>query len=208
MEVVAHILSKRLERLPLVWDCGNLATNGKIGFITERIFKDNPEFSKKEVAGLIQGRLGIEPFFIPEPKHDLLAHIDGYVSFITENMALVSAYPEHWCEDDRRYVENISREPVSWGIEVIAIYDNPENNYYYGTAQLGGIPSARGIYVNFLRLNDTFIVPEYSFGFRGNPLDYNLSNRKFLEQFGNVIPINCDQQADFGGVLHGISFTD
>jgi len=199
MEILAEVLSKRLQRLPLVWDCGNLATNGNIGFITERIFKDNPEFSKKEVASLIQEHLGIiEPIFIPEPKHDPLAHADGYLTFIMENRAVVSSYPEHWDKDDRQYVEKIRRELKNCEIEVIMIYDSPEAKYYYGTAKNGGIPSARGIYVNFLQLNDTFIVPEFSFGLSGSPVDYNSKNRRVLGQSGDVIPINCDGPQNLG----------
>jgi agmatine/peptidylarginine deiminase len=207
MQVVADVLSKRLERLPLVWDCGNLVTNGKIGFITRRLFEDNPSFTEDEVADMIRGHLGIEPVFLHEPPKDPLAHTDGYVAFVKENTALVSSYPDHWDENDRKYVADISRELVSRGIKVMTIYDNPENKYYYGTGK-SGIPSARGIYVNFLQLNNTFIVPEYSFAFSGNPLDYNSRNRMALGKFGNVIPINCDRLAEFGGVLHCISFTD
>ncbi len=208
MQVVGDVLSKRLERLRLVWDCGNLVTNGKIGFITKRLLKDNPSFSPDEVADMIRRHLGIEPVFLPEPHKDPLAHADGYVAFVKENTALVSYYPDHWDENDRKYVADISQKLESHDIKVITIYDNPEDKYYYGTAKSGGIPSAKGIYVNFLQFNDTFIVPEYSFGLSGNPLDYNSENRKVLEQYGNVIPINCDRLAEFGGVLHCISFTD
>jgi hypothetical protein len=46
VEIVAEVLSKRLEQLPLVWDCGKLATYGKIGFITEQYSKIILSFQK------------------------------------------------------------------------------------------------------------------------------------------------------------------
>ena len=46
MEVIHKVLGKKLIKIPLIWDGGNLVTNGKIGLITDRLFEDNPRLSE------------------------------------------------------------------------------------------------------------------------------------------------------------------
>ena len=41
MRTLNYLLKKRLVDIDLIWDGGNLVTNGEIGFITERIIQDN-----------------------------------------------------------------------------------------------------------------------------------------------------------------------
>jgi agmatine/peptidylarginine deiminase len=208
MELIHSVLGKELVRVPLVWDGGNLVTNGRIGVITRRIFRDNPDLSEKKIAGIIQDYLGIDPVFIPEPRNDPLGHADGSVAFVHASLALLSDYPEQGCEYDRKYVEGIRLKLLKRGVEVTNSPSYVENKCFYETTCSPAIPSARGLYVNFLRLNDTFLLPYYSGKPTGLSIDYNEENRRLLERFGNVVTINCDELAKFGGVLRCISPTE
>ena len=57
-------------------------------------------------------------------------------------------------------------------------------------------------------LNDTIIMPEYKYK-NSKDNKFNKINYEILAKLGfNVIKINCDDLAKFGGVLHCISFTN
>jgi agmatine/peptidylarginine deiminase len=207
MELISEILGKDLVRIPLIWDGGNLVTNGDIGIITARILKENPQYREAQIADMIREYLQIEPVFVPELAGDVLGHGDGYVAFLDERTAIVSEYPAKWHESDRAYVRTLAELLHEYGIEVVRIMDCPEEASR-GRAREGKIDSARGIYVNFLRLNEAFIVPQFSFEAILQEDDYNSLGKSILAKYGDVIPIDCDRLAMFGGVLHCISFTD
>jgi agmatine/peptidylarginine deiminase len=207
MELISEILGKDLVGIPLVWDAGNLVTNGKIGIITERILKDNPRHTKDQIASMIREHLQIEPVFVPELAGDVLGHADGYLAFHDERTAIVSEYPARWHERDREYVRTLAELLHEYGVEVVRIRDCPQEATRDKPKE-STIGSAKGIYVNFLRLNEAFILPQFSFDEILREDDYNSLNKNILAKYGDVIPINCDQLAKFGGVLHCISFPD
>jgi agmatine/peptidylarginine deiminase len=68
--------------------------------------------------------------------------------------------------------------------------------------------SARGNYINFLRINNLIILPEYTLATKKETDYYNKVNQEILERLGFEIKrINCDLLSKLGGVLHCISFT-
>ena len=202
MEGISDFLGKKLRRMPITWDCGNLVTNGKIGIVTERVLTDNPHLHKLDITAIIQEFLRIKPIFVPEAANDPLAHVDAYMSFINEKTAVVSKYPDNWFDDDRQYVGNLKSLLIEQDIEVIDVCDNPEDKFYCG------IPSAKGVFVNFIQINNHFLLPEYKFDTAHSSQDYNLEAKKVLRTFGKVLPINSDDLSKYGGVLHSISFCD
>ena len=90
------------------------------------------------------------------------------------------------------------------GLRIVDTYDNPVNERCY----VGGesIESAKGCYVNFLKLNNTIILPEFSPP-RRPVINYNKKNRETFEKLGySVQAINCTELSKLGGVLHCISW--
>lgn len=206
MNTLNSLLNKELFNIPLIWDGGNLVTNGEIGFITERIIKDNQnKLSDKQIEEIIRESLNIKPIFIPVLKGDEIAHSDGYLAFLDKETILLSEYPDRkYFKEDNDYVSQIEKILINNGFEPIRIIDSPVDEKPY----CDDIESAKGIYINFLRLNNTILMPIYDFG---NIEDNNCNkiNEKKLKNLGfNVITINCDELAKFGGVLHCISFTN
>ena len=99
-------------------------------------------------------------------------------------------------------------------LEVITIHDRPVAEKVIGGGKtendksIDCLNSARGIYVNFLILNDVIILPEYSIPNYKNTLDYNSVNKKSLEALGyQVLTINCDELAKLGGSIRCATFT-
>ena len=59
-KVIHSIIGVDMIQIPLIWDGGNLVTNGEVGFITDQILHDNKKtHSEKEILDLIKSTLGI-----------------------------------------------------------------------------------------------------------------------------------------------------
>ena len=205
MKTLNSFLNKELTNIPLKWDGGNLVTNGKIGFITERIIRDNQKkFSEIQIEEIIKENLNINPIFIPVLKDDEIAHSDGYLAFLDRETILLSEYPDDIdFAKDNEYVSQIKKILINNNFKPTRIQENP-----IGENIIKDIQSAKGIYINFLRLNNTIILPFYKFE-KADDNEYNEINKKTLTDLGfDVIIINCDELAKFGGVLHCISFTN
>ncbi len=200
-----YILNKKITNIPLIWDGGNLVTNGEVGFITKRIIKDNQnKFSEKQIKEIIKENLNINPIFIPVLKDDKIAHADGYLAFIDNKTILLSEYPKYKeFKKDNDYVSRIEKILNENHLKPIRIHENP-----IGENSIKDIQSAKGIYINFLRLNNILILPIYKYE-QDTDNEFNKVNEKKLNDLGyDVITRNCDKLAEFGGVLHCISFTN
>ena len=196
--------------MDLVWDCGNLITNGKIGFITDKLFRDNPESTNPchtpdEILEWIRGVVSIEPIIVPTSRHDTLGHIDGYISFLEEDTICISTYPEKdFLKSENEYLDVLRKAALKEGLKIVNTYDNPVNERCWVEGE--SIESAKGCYVNFLKLNNTIILPEFNQP-RRSVIKYNKKNRETFEKLGyNVQTINCTILSKLGGVLHCISW--
>jgi len=195
-KIIHSILGVDMETLPLIWDGGNLVTNGKVGFITDQILSDNKKtHSEDQVKDIIRTSLGIEPVFLPTFPDDPFAHTDGYMNFLDRDTLAFSSYPSKWRKKELSYlteIRTIARRHVK---TVIDLKENPVEEMH------GNVYSAKGLYINFLKMGNLIFVPSYQ---DKETEDHNFS---LLKKFGKVIPIDCTELAAFGGLLHCISFT-
>lgn len=197
MKIIHSILGIDMVKIPLIWDCGNLVTNGEIGFICDQILIDNKKsFDEAQIREIINTNLKIEPVFIPTHPDDIFGHADGCLSFLNKNTLAISKYPEDANKKDLKYLEELKEIVQKHIPNVIEIKENPteeENNDVY---------SAKGLYTNFLSFGNLIYMPAYE------DKDTDNFNKNLLSKYGKAIPINCDQLAAFGGLLHCISFTN
>lgn len=161
MKILHSLLGMDMEPVGLVWDGGNLVTNGRIAFISRQLLKDNKKGypDEHQIEKLIQQTLGVQPVWVDLPKADPLSHTDGYLTFISLNKALVSTYPEAWARKypkDQQCVDDLARQVRERGIDVERILEQPQD-----VAEASPVDSAVGIYVNMLQLNGTWLVPTY-----------------------------------------------
>ena len=213
MKLLHSLLGVDLAPLPLVWDGGNLVSNGRYGFVSTRLLKHNtkpsrpstqstiePEELREAIGRVIQEALQIQPVWVELPEADKLAHTDGYLTFISPNQALVSTFPEAWARkypEDQHCVDTLAQQLRELGIEVVRIQEQPQD-----VAGPSPIDSAVGLYVNLLQLNGHWLVPTY--GLEGEA--EILTQFKRLNSGGTIIPIDCTELARLGGVLHCITF--
>ncbi|MCU0405351.1 MAG: agmatine deiminase family protein [Ignavibacteriaceae bacterium] len=197
MKIIHSILGIDMVKIPLIWDCGNLVTNGEIGFITDQVLADNKKsHDETQVKEIIQSHLKIEPILIQTHPDDIFGHSDAYLSFVNRNTIAISKYPEDADKKDLKYLEEVKTIVQKYISNVIEIKENPTFE------EKNNIESAKGLYVNFQSLGNLIFMPSY-----GNS-DEEKYNKDLLSRYGKVYPINCNELAAFGGLLHCISFTN
>jgi len=197
MKIIHSILGIDMVKIPLIWDCGNLVSNGKIGFITDQVLADNKKsFDENQVLEIIRSHLKIEPIIVPTHTDDIFGHIDAYLSFVNSSTIVISKYPEDAYRKDLKYLEVLNRIVQKHIPNVIEIIEKPsyENS--------NDIENAKGLHVNFLSLGNLIFMPSYENS------DTEKLNKDILSKYGKVYPISCNELTAFGGLLHCISFTN
>ncbi|MCC3158653.1 agmatine deiminase family protein [Hymenobacter sp. 15J16-1T3B] len=198
MKLLHSLMGTDMKPLDLVWDGGNLVTNGRCAFISDRLLKHNPKKTKADIEQIISSELQVKPVWVQLPEYDTLAHTDGYMTFISENVVLVSTYSEAWSRkhpEDQQCVDALARHATTEGLQVIRILEHPDSS-----ADKKGMQSAVGTYLNMLLLNDTCLIPAY-----GLPGEQELA-QLLRQYFPTVVSIDCSELARYGGILHCISF--
>ena len=193
-------------------DCGNFVCNGRYVYITDKILEQNENLFPKEIEIILKKATGLQPIFLTGNSSDNIGHTDAYLNFVDNDTALLSSYPTFpFLKDDLSFLKSLEQDLISAGITIKTIHDRPVyESGYCGCSRKGSKPcfySARGIYTNFLRINNLIILPEYTLSSKKEHDYYNKVNQETLEELGfEVKRINCDKLAKLGGVLHCISF--
>ena len=210
--IAKECLKKDVIDLDLVIDGGNFICNDYQVFLTDIIYEQNGFLSGKEINDIINCDIGLQPVIIDNNKNDAIGHIDAYLAFVDNKTAIIPNYPSFpYLKEDIGFINYLDEELKANDINRITMYDRPVDEIGYCGCNQKGKPciySARGNYINFLRLNNTIILPEYTLPTKKETQYYNKTNQEILENLGfEVLRINCDKLSKYGGVLHCISYT-
>ena len=189
------------EDLGLILDGGNFVHNGELAIITKRILGDNKKIGNEaKIRRIMEETLGIKVVFVDEMEGDDTGHSDGCFAFLSPKDLIISKYPNNWkVEQNIEYLEKCTEEFKNKGINVHRLEETPQIR-----KSKKEFSSAKGIYVNFLKLNDLIIMPVY----KGLNTENERHNKEVLGKFGKIVTIDCTGLSEFGGVLHCISFTN
>lgn len=206
--IIATTIRKEIIDIPLIWDCGNLITNGEVSFITDKILRDNKSLTKAEVVAIIKKYTNTEPIIIPTSKYDKLGHFDGYISFLNKETVCLASYPlDDSLSEDNLYILKLKQEIISRGFKIVNSIEKTEIDKSREGKDF--IYSAKGCYVNMLLLNDLVILPNYTFlNNKENILLNELNSNIIGNYFEDAKSVNCDLIAKDGGVLRCLSFTN
>lgn len=205
---LGEVFTSNIIEIPLNIDGGNFVHNTKKVFMTEKVYEDNPG---KDVERIIKDNTGLDSIVVGKNYYDVIGHTDGYMAFKDEQTLFISEYPDvSYLKKDNQYVTMLKDVAIKNGFKVLPIFDCPVDEPVKcsckGFDTRSCLFSARGVFINYIRFNDCIILPEYTMPVNSS-IDYNWINRKILESQGfNVLSINCDPLAKFGGSLHCISF--
>jgi agmatine/peptidylarginine deiminase len=181
--------------VPLVLEGGNLVHNGQVAIATEKVFADNPQFSRGEIERLILS-IGFERVaFIPVEPDDEVAHADGIVKFLRPDLLLVNDYKGIAFRDYRqRLYATLKRAKIDAQIVPFPWFCTDE--------KIEDIWSAVGCYINFILTSRGIIFPTFS-----HPMDEQVAIL-----LGQLTPlpkrsIEATALAKQGGVLNCMTLT-
>src|SRR5262249_43608311 len=133
---------------------------------------------------------------IPKEPGDEVGHADGVVRFVTEDRVLINDYSRV----DPGYGERLRSLLEKRGLEVetLPLFEEKDRR-----RRRDDLPSAVGLYINYLRVGDVVVLPGY-----GRPED-----RVAVEKMRRALPmaavsqVPCRSLTEKGGVLNCISWT-
>jgi len=185
---------------PITWDGGNYTYNGNgTLIILDSIFRENPKWSKRLLIETIKNQFELEEVIVlPTQVDDEIGHIDGILRFISPTEIAIGTYTRRVEPEGQQYIDNL----INLLKDKFSILEVPS---YIVPDKLGksSIESAEGCYINFLRIGDTIIVPQF-----GNYRDRAVVD--ILKSTGlNIIPTTYTEDvvklARFGGVFNCIT---
>ncbi|MFD0751293.1 agmatine deiminase family protein [Mucilaginibacter calamicampi] len=175
----------------IVLDGGNVIRCDDKVIMTERIFKDNPNYDKDLLITQLRELLEVEHIYlIPEQPYDFTGHADGMVRFVDDNTILVNDYQR----ESKRFQQAFDAAIRKTGLDTIKVPYNPYDNK--------GTYSAVGDYINYLQMEDIAIVP--TFGIAEDDAVVKLLESVFTNS--KLVTIDASDIAKDGGVLNCISW--
>lgn len=177
----------------IILDGGNVTRCKNKVIMTDRIFVDNPKYSRKELIKKIHGLLQVDKlYFVPEQPGDFTGHADGMVRFIDENTVIINDYKnkkeEEWFY--RAFETAIHNTSLNYIQIPYNVYDNKRND------------QANGDYINYLQMENTVIVP--TFGIKEDDLAVKQIETIFAGQ--TVTTVESNGIANDGGILNCITW--
>ena len=176
----------------IIIDGGNFVDNGlNQAVLTERIFKDNPNFQKQDLIQAIKQETGLSKIaVVPEEKGDTTGHSDGMVMWVSKSKLLVNQYDEPF----RSKVLSALKLSLP-NVEIIEVPSYPTS------AMFDGFPSAAGIYVNSIVTDNYIYMPTF-----GKQEDMKMLKLIQSHTSKKVIPVYSAEVADLGGSVRCLSF--
>jgi agmatine deiminase len=180
---------------PLVLDGGNVVASRTKVILTEKVYKENPGIERRRLRARLEEIFQAECVFIPKQAGDDIGHSDGVVRFLDENRVLMNDYSTV----DPGYGGRVRSVLEKKGLEVETLPMFEEK----GRRRCGGVESAVGIYINYLRVGGVVVLPGFD-----QPED-----REAIEKAKQIMPcavlwqVQCRTLAEEGGVLNCVSWT-
>jgi agmatine deiminase len=176
----------------IVLDGGNVVASRTKAILTDKVYKENPDWTRPDLRKELQRLLQVEQLIvIPKEPYEPIGHSDAMVRFIDENTVLVNDYGEV----DPAFGERLLKTLRKHGLSIELIPYCPEQR------STDGIPSAVGCFTNFLRTEKVLIAPVY-----GTRIEHVVLKK--LKSIFLAIPVvyhDCTDLAREGGILNCIS---
>lgn len=192
------------ESSSIILDGGNVIKGNNTVIMCDKVFRENPGISKSKLIVELHELFEVEKIvFVPQDPDDFTGHADGMVRFVDDKTVIVNAYPPNYRpmfqKDFRASLHNA-------GFDCREISYSPDES---------SNDSAKGLYINYLQMENVIIVPTFGATDYSNPwhIEGDLKDDEcaimLMEQlFENYIIkiIDCKEIAPHGGVLNCISW--
>ena len=175
----------------IVLDGGNVVRSAHKAIMTDRIFKENPHYERKQLIKKLQELLQIDKlYFVPEQPGDFTGHSDGMVRFINEDTVVINDYNKEKDWFKRAFEIAIHNTALDYITLPYSLEGNTTNT------------QANGDYINYLQMQNCIIVPT----FNKNADEPAVSKLEEIFPEQTIKTIDCSEIANDGGVLNCISW--
>ena len=188
-ETITRGLHLKCKKTDLVLDGGNVVKLKDKVIMTDKVLKENPQYTEHTLKSRLEADLECEVCLIPWDRYEIFGHADGMVRPIDGNDILLNNYVDF----DKSLREQLLAKLQDHGFHVEELhYDLPR-------------PSKQSwAYLNFLQVKNLIFVPAL-----GLPEDA-LALKQLREFYPGykVIPVpGCQDLVRDGGVLNCVSWT-
>ena len=188
-ETIARGLHLKCRKTDLVIDGGNVVKLKDKVVITDKVLKENPQYTEHDLKSRLEADLECEVCLIPWDRYEIFGHADGMVRPIDGNDILLNNYVDF----DKSLRKRLLAKLHDYGFHTEELhYDLPR-------------PSKQSwAYLNFLQAKNLIFVPAL-----GLPEDA-LALQQLREFYPGckVIPIpGCQDLVRDGGALNCVSWT-
>lgn len=172
-------------------DGGNVVVFGNKAIITDRIFTENPDWTRESLLTELSKLLEYEIIIIPayKPKYDFTGHADGMIRFVDSNTVLVNNLDQ----DFKRMKDDIIKALDKANLKYI-------NFPWFEHKIKGNNDHAIGIYLNYLEVGNLIVMPV--FGVSGNKDAEALAKLKEVFPDKTIETIDYNDIALTGGILN------
>jgi len=180
-------------RSEVVLDGGNVVAWGDRAIVTDKVFRENPVATRDCLIEALKADLGLaELIVVPREPFDPTGHSDGMACWLGERTVLVNDYSTVGEPFRRRIRSRFDQHKV----ELIELTYEPQ------PGGRGGMPTAAGNWINFLRVRDVLIVP--TFGMRGDVRALGIL--RDVHPGFVVEAVECRDLAEEGGSIHCVTW--
>jgi agmatine deiminase len=189
-KVDAVLTLRQVKQSSLRLDGGNAVRVGNRVVVTDKVFSENPLLTAEEVRQQLEQALQAELIIIPADPRDFTGHADGMVQALDADTVLLNDYQA----PDAALSRQITQVLHNSGLQCVPF---PYNPY-----QEQGTTTARGAYINFVRIGPVVLLPVF-----GLPDDEAALLRASQLFTGCVIvPLDVSELAPDGGLLHCVTW--
>lgn len=175
----------------IIIDGGNVTRWTDKVIMTDRVFKDNPTYERKQLIKQLYELLQVDKiYFIPEQPGDFTGHSDGMVRFVDKHTVIINDYKQEKEWFHRAFEIAIHNTGLDYIKIPYNVYDNKSNDH------------ANGDYINYLQMKNTVIIP--TFGIKEDDLAVRQLETIFAGQ--NTQTVESNEIAYDGGILNCITW--
>ncbi|TDG37120.1 hypothetical protein EZJ43_03095 [Pedobacter changchengzhani] len=190
-DLICEKIGLKTKKSEIILDGGNVIKSDNKVIMCDKIFLENSEIEFKELVKQLETLFQVDKItFIPTHPLDKIGHADGILRFYDEQTVLLNQFSN----DDKKFEIACKASLKNAGIDFIEIPYNP----YQNTKNI----DATGIYINYLEVGNTIILPVFGI----SEDDEAVKKFEVLFPNHNILTLkSCDLAKD-GGVLNCITW--
>lgn len=164
-----------LININLVIDGGNIIVCGDKIIMTDKIFVENPNYSKEQIIEIIEKAFSAKLVIIPWDKEEKYGHADGMVRYVSENHVLINNYKD---------IDSELRQRI---LDALTPYFSHISELEYGSAQRVN----SWAHINYLQVDNLIFVPQLEIS----------SDKLAIEQISRIFPNSTIIPVEVKGIV-------